>query len=179
MPEAYISVGSNLDRERHIGEALRCLRTRCTDLRTSNVYESDAIGFEGPPFLNLVVALRTSDSIPQTVQVLQRIERACNRVPSQTLCSRNLDLDLLLFGQCVVDDGDRHIPHPDILRYAFVLRPLAELAGAVRHPLTGHTMARLWEEFDHPEQPLLKPYLMVGLTDRADAVNRCSDNELL
>ncbi len=163
LTEVYISIGSNLDREHNIRRALHRLRDSYACLQVSSVYESAAIGFDGPPFLNLVACYNTADSIAQTLRVLYDIEGLCGRERNDALGSRSLDLDLLLFGQCVVDEGQRCIPHPDILRYAFVLQPLAELAGSLIHPQSGRTIAALWAEFQHSGETLVEPYAMHDL----------------
>ena len=180
LTEVYISIGSNLDREHNIRRALRYLHASYTDLKLSKVYESEAIGFNGPPFLNLVACLNTTDSIPQALHALHNIEALCGRQRNRTLGSRSLDLDLLLFGQCVVDNGHRKIPHPDILRYPFVLQPLVELASNVIHPHEGRTIGALWRTFQLSCKSLLKPYSMLlsPSNGETDSVNPNNDQPL-
>lgn len=128
------------------------MRARFGELRLSPVYESEAQGFDGDPFYNLVLSLRCRETPPQLVAVTKQIEAAHGRQPGAVkFAPRTLDLDLLLHGDRVVESPDLRLPHPDILRYAFVLRPLAELAPGLLHPALGQTMTALWQTFDGPD----------------------------
>jgi 2-amino-4-hydroxy-6-hydroxymethyldihydropteridine diphosphokinase len=156
MAQVYVSVGSNLDRERNIATALQVLREHFGDLQQSSVYESAAVGFDSAPFYNLVVGFSTQES-PQVVQdQLHAIEDRCGRQRTATLSARTLDLDLLLYDDRVLTDGKLVLPREDINRYAFVLGPLAEIAGAVRHPVTAVSYADMWAAFDDSDQPLTR-----------------------
>jgi 2-amino-4-hydroxy-6-hydroxymethyldihydropteridine diphosphokinase len=154
MPQVYVSVGSNIDRQRNIAIALQALTERYGDLQQSQVYESAAVGFDSAPFYNLVLGFTTQDS-PQSIQEqLHDIENRCGRQRTATLSARTLDLDLLLYDDLVMQQGKLVLPREDIKRYAFVLRPLAEIAGSTRHPLTGVSFADMWADFDTKSQPL-------------------------
>ncbi len=155
MPGVYVSVGSNLQRDENIHGGIRRLRQRFGRIIVSTVYQSPAIGFEGGDFYNLVVGLDT-DLQPQELNAeLRRIEAAQGRRrDEENVSSRTLDLDLLLYGDLVIDDGDLRIPRDDIERYAFVLAPLAEIAPQARHPVSGKTFSELWRQFDESSQPL-------------------------
>lgn len=152
MAEVYISIGSNVERERHIGLGLRRLRQRYGRLRLSSIYESDAVGFEGEPFYNIVAGLESDESPSELVRVFRAIEMECGRSRGGSRYGpRTLDLDLLLYGDLVCDQ-ELTLPRDEITRYAFVLRPLSEIAGNLRHPVIGRTMGELWAQFQDPGQ---------------------------
>jgi 2-amino-4-hydroxy-6-hydroxymethyldihydropteridine diphosphokinase len=158
---AYVGVGSNVEPARHIRVALDSLESRFGWLRVSPVYRNPAVGFEGDDFLNLVVGFKTGESAAAIVAELERLHAAAGRVRAAgPFSSRTLDLDLLLYGEQVIADLD--IPRPDILRYGFVLGPLADLAPELRHPLTGATIAEHWARFDRARHPLQR--IAVALT---------------
>lgn len=144
--EVFVGVGSNLDRERHIVAGVAALREAFGALRESSVVDNPAVGFIGDDFLNLVVAFETDDSVDVVAERLQAIEKSFGRVRGgDRYVARALDLDLLLYGKIV--NADMRIPRPDVLEYAFVLGPLAEIAPDTRHPVTGQTYAELWQAF--------------------------------
>lgn len=146
--KVYVSVGSNIDREKHIGAALIAMENLYGSLQLSAVYESAAVGFESSPFYNLVVGFE-SDVPPLAIQQqLHEIEDQHGRVRTASLMARTLDLDLLLYGDEVIDSGGLHIPRDDITRYAFVLCPLAEIAGDSKHPENGIDYKTLWDDFE-------------------------------
>lgn len=156
MAQVYVSVGSNLDRERNIAIALQVLTDRYGELQQSSVYESAAVGFDSAPFYNLVLGFSTQES-PQVIQdQLHAIEDRCGRQRTATLSARTLDLDLLLYDDRVMADGKLVLPREDINRYAFVLGPLAEIAGTARHPVTAVSYADMWAAFDDRDQLLTR-----------------------
>ena len=156
MAQVYVSVGSNLERERNIATALQELTESYGELQQSSVYESAAVGFDSAPFYNLVVGFSTQES-PQVIQhQLHAIEDRCGRQRTATLSARTLDLDLLLYDDQVMTDGKLVLPREDINRYAFVLGPLAEIAATARHPVTTVSYAEMWAAFDDSDQPLTR-----------------------
>jgi 2-amino-4-hydroxy-6-hydroxymethyldihydropteridine diphosphokinase len=154
MAQVYVSVGSNIERQRNIATALQVLTEVYGELQLSSVYESAAVGFDSEPFYNLVLGFSTQQSPQAVQQQLHVIEDRCGRQRTASLSARTLDLDLLLYNDRVMADGKLVLPRDDINRYAFVLRPLAEIAGTVRHPVTGVTFADMWAAFDDETQPL-------------------------
>jgi 2-amino-4-hydroxy-6-hydroxymethyldihydropteridine diphosphokinase len=154
MAQVYVSIGSNIDRDRNIDGALQALAAAYGDLQQSSVFESAAVGFDSAPFYNLVVGFETDDS-PQAVQAtLHHIEDSQGRSRTAALAARTLDLDLLLYDELVMQEGKLVLPREDIHRYAFVLGPLAEIAGERRHPVTGVRYADMWSDFDDTGQEL-------------------------
>lgn len=146
MPEVFVGIGSNLDRERNIRSAIRRLGERFDSLRQSHIYESPAEGFDGPPFYNLVVGFETDLALDALVGVLKAIEAEHGRGDAQRgMRSRNLDLDLLLYGELYGSQAPVELPASDILRYVFVCVPLAELIPDWVHPATGETLASACE----------------------------------
>ena len=154
MTQVFIGIGSNIDRHRHIAAALGSLSESFGELSLSPVYECEAMGFDGPPFLNLVAALATTLPLPALLEELRRIERANGYGGgAPKFSSRSLDLDLLTYGELCGEFDGVVLPRPDITTYAFVLWPLADIAGAERHPASGITYLDLRARFS-PHQRL-------------------------
>ena len=145
MTDVYIGVGSNIDAERNITSAIDVLQERMGVVELSCTYRNPPVGFDGDDFLNLVLRLQ-SDAGPVAVEkVLSEIERYAGRARTgQDSGPRSLDLDLLLYGSLI--DAELRLPHEDVLKYPFVLRPLAELAPTLTHPITGIPVAQSWLE---------------------------------
>jgi 2-amino-4-hydroxy-6-hydroxymethyldihydropteridine diphosphokinase len=130
------------------------LRERFGKLRVSPVYRNPAVGFDGDDFFNLVAAFESDAGFEQVHTVLEQIESACGRVRGgPRYAPRTLDIDLLLYGD-LVHDAPPVLPRKDLLRYAFVLKPITDVAPEHRHPVTGRTFAAHWAEFDVTSQPL-------------------------
>ncbi|HEY5789787.1 MAG TPA: 2-amino-4-hydroxy-6-hydroxymethyldihydropteridine diphosphokinase [Gammaproteobacteria bacterium] len=157
MAVIFISLGSNLDREVQLRAAVRALRASFTGVSLSPVYESAAVGFDGPPFYNLVARAETALDPAAVVARLHAIEDAQGRQRhADGWHSRTLDLDLLLYDALVEETAQYALPRPEITSHAFVLKPLADLAGTLRHPLQAARYADLWAAFDQAAQPLTR-----------------------
>lgn len=155
MPRVYLGVGSNIDRENNIRGALRALEERYGDIMVSPVYESAAVGFDGSPFYNLVVAIDTDKTVGMLAAELRAIEEAWGRDRrSPKFSSRTLDIDILTWGNACGEVDGVSLPRDEVLKYAFVLKPLADLVGNDRHPETLRPYAEHWEAFDPSKQPL-------------------------
>ena len=142
----YVSIGSNIDRERNIRAAVMALEQQFGHIGLSSVYETQAQGFAGDPFYNLVAGFETMLSADEINSALHAIENRHGRQRGkQKFAARTLDLDLLLYGDEVVDD--KNIPRNEITRYAFVLQPLVEIAPNLLHPQHKQTMLELWNDF--------------------------------
>lgn len=152
---AYVSIGSNIERERNVRSAVRSLRARYGDLTLSSVYESEAMGFDGSPFYNLAAGFDTEEGPAEVAGFLRTVEDYAGRDRGQPrFSSRTLDLDLLLWGDGTVEQDGLRLPRDEILTDAFVLGPLAEIAGGARHPVAERTYAALWADFDRASQPM-------------------------
>lgn len=155
MGTIYLGLGSNIDPEEHLGLAVRRLRERYGEIEASAVYRSAAVGFEGDDFLNLVVRLRSEETPVQICEEIERLHDLAGRVRSAgKWASRPLDIDLLLYDDLIVEEPPVRVPRSDVLDYSFVLRPMAELAPDLVHPVTGKTMLEHWQAFDADSQPL-------------------------
>lgn len=155
MVRAYVSIGSNIEPRRHVRQGLDALRAHFGELTISPVYRSRAVGFEGGDFLNLVVGFDTDAELDQLSAQLRAIEEACGRQRNaRKFSSRNLDLDLLLYGDTVRRDGELEIPRSEITRYAFVLRPLADIAAELQHPVEACSVGELWQAMAARAQPM-------------------------
>jgi 2-amino-4-hydroxy-6-hydroxymethyldihydropteridine diphosphokinase len=155
MARIYISIGSNIDAEKNIRGAVQALCELFGTLLISSVYESEAVGFEGDKFLNLVVAANTDDDVSLVSKALHTIEDSFGRDRSgPKFSSRTLDLDLLLYDDLVMHENGIQIPRDEISKNAFVLWPLSEIAPEQCHPESGISFAKLWEDYDKSSQQL-------------------------
>lgn len=151
MPDqvpVYISIGSNIDRERYVRAALDALVGWFGELDISPVYESEAVGFDGSPFLNLVVGVRTNLSVGELSRHFKQLEAENGRHPeAPKFSARTLDLDILTYGEAVGRMDGVELPRSEILKNAFVLRPLADLAPTVKHPVCRKGYLELWQAY--------------------------------
>ncbi len=157
MIPLHISMGSNIERGKHIRKALGLLAAELSDLRVSPIYESEAAGFTGDPFYNLVAGAETSRSLPQALALLRSIEDRCGRCrEGLKFGPRTMDLDLLLYGDFVGTVENTELPRPEITEYSFILRPLAELVPDARHPVSKRSWRELWQAHGDREAVALR-----------------------
>ena len=142
--KAFIGLGSNLgEREAMIRLALDDLARLPSTLllRASSLYDTEPVGeVDQPNFLNAVAQIDTELTARQLLWNLQLIEKRLGRVRTQRWGPRTIDLDLLLYGNQVVEEPDLKVPHPELTRRSFVLVPLVELDPLLVHPVTGETL---------------------------------------
>jgi 2-amino-4-hydroxy-6-hydroxymethyldihydropteridine diphosphokinase len=155
MGRAWLSLGSNIDAERWLGLAVAELRARFGALAVSPVYRSAAVGFDGPDFLNLAIGLDSDLGPEELNDWLHALEDRHGRVRGgERFASRTLDVDIVLYDDLVLSgEGHLQIPRGE-LRHAFVLKPMADIAPDVRHPVNGKTIAELWAAFPAASEPL-------------------------
>lgn len=157
MVRVALGIGSNLNRRRHIQAAVSALRDRFGDVTLSPVYRSTAAGFDGPDFYNLAALIDTDLDVDELHDVLREIENGEGRRRSGSrFSSRTLDIDILLYGDAVLYDSGHDIPRREILRHAFVLKPLCDLLPHETHPGLGEPFVVLWRRFaaSHPADGL-------------------------
>lgn len=156
MPEVMLSLGSNINREDNIRSALDALRRMFGEVEISPVYESEAVGFEGEAFFNLVARIHTGLAVGELSERLRAIEADHGRVREggKKFSSRSLDIDILTYGDRTGIVDGIELPRDEILKHAFVLMPLVDLAPDGMHPFEGKTFQQLLAEKDFSDQKL-------------------------
>jgi 2-amino-4-hydroxy-6-hydroxymethyldihydropteridine diphosphokinase len=155
MARVYLSLGSNQEPHRYLHAALQELRARFGELDVSPAYRSAAVGFDGPDFINLAVGLDTDLAPIALNEWLHALEDRHGRLRNvPRYADRTLDVDIVLYDDLVTQGpGHLDIPRKE-LRHAFVLKPMADIAPQLRHPVSGRTMAELWAAFPIEQEPL-------------------------
>lgn len=148
MAKAYLSLGSNLEPEKHLNAAVKALRETFGEVVLSDWLRTAAVGFDGPDFVNGAAVIETGWDVYRLNEWLHALEDAHGRrrdVPR--FSSRTLDIDIVFFDDLILDGpGNLRIPRPE-LKHAFVLQPLAQIAPDFVNPETGKTLAAMWREF--------------------------------
>lgn len=153
MSRVYISIGSNIERYRHVTAALNALEAWFGELVISPVYESESVGFEGSDFLNLVVGIETDLTVGELSRRFKQLEADNGRTGSAPKFSpRTLDLDILTYDDATGAVDGIDLPRAEILKNAFVLRPLADIAGDERHPVCGQPYRQLWQSYQRDQK---------------------------
>lgn len=153
--QVFLSLGSNIDREHNIRSGLNALARIFTPLAISPVYESEAVGFDGDAFYNLVVGLKATLSVGELAACLKDIEKDHGRVRGEKkFSSRTLDIDILTYNDCVGEVDGVQLPRDEILKHAFVLKPLVDLAPDALHPETKTSYQALLKAADFSGQNL-------------------------
>ncbi len=158
MTAVFVAAGSNVEPVANLRRALDELDRHYPGLRCSRAYRNRALGFEGDDFVNLALGFETDEGVHEVVGRLQQAEGACGRARNDPRWApRAMDLDILLYGDLVCDEPGLRLPRPDLVRRAYMLGPMAELAPEIVHPVLGSTMGELWSAFDrdaHGMQPV-------------------------
>lgn len=156
--DVYLGLGSNIEPERHIAAGFDALRDTFGPVACSPVYSSSSVGFSGADFLNAAACIRTAWSVGRLKTWLTELENQHGRDRSQPKFSdRCLDIDILLHGDKIGMIDGLMLPRDEILEQAHVLRPLADIAPDLIHPVTGLSISRHWKDFsgDKTLTPLL------------------------
>jgi 2-amino-4-hydroxy-6-hydroxymethyldihydropteridine diphosphokinase len=158
VPAVYVAAGSNVAPERNLARAVAALAREFTGARFSPWYRNRAVGFDGADFINLVAAFDTRLPVREVLATLHAIEAECGRPRgAPRWAPRSMDLDVLLYGDLVCDEPGLKLPRPDLLKRAYMLGPLAQIAPEVMHPTAHLSIGELWQRFDqaaHPLQPV-------------------------
>ncbi len=147
MPKIYLSLGSNIKPEENLNKAKELLSQEYQSEKESKIYKTKSEGFEGEDFLNQAICLLTEDSPDRVVATLKDIEKKIGRKDrSEKFSDREIDIDLLLYGNYVGKVLGKDIPHKDIDLYRFVLEPLAEIAPDFIHPKYQEKISEIWQK---------------------------------
>jgi len=157
MAQVFVAAGSNVEPERNLASAAAQMRREFPDIRFSSWYRNPAVGFQGDDFINFVAGFTTDLPVHEVIQRLQAIETICGRPrEAPRWAPRSMDLDILLYDALVLDEPRLKLPRPDLLKRAFMLGPLAEIAPDLAHPTRGMTIGELWQRFDQAAHPMTR-----------------------
>ena len=146
MHQVFISIGSNIDPLKNI-DKVKILLNNLFECTFSGLYETAAEGFEGNDFVNCVVGFKTDIAPADLNDILKNIEKNMGRTDRQKgMSNRIIDLDLILYGDLVLNDKYLSLPSDDIEKYSFILEPLVEIAGDIRHPVSKQSFKSLLME---------------------------------
>lgn len=163
MPIAYIGIGSNMgDKAQNCIQAVKALRGArgIGSVRMSGLYRTEPVGYTAQDeFVNCAAEIETDLSPRELLDLCKEIEGRLGRRETFHWGPRVIDLDILLYGQEIIDEADLKVPHPEMHRRRFVLAPLAELAPDAVHPQLGKVVGRLLAESDDSSKvvPLTVP----------------------
>ena len=144
----YLSLGSNVgDRAKHLRDAIASLRKAAIDVtQTSSIYETEPVDYlDQPWFLNMAVEAKTELNAGDLLHALRGIETQMGSKKVIVKGPRLIDMDILLFGDAIIDTPELQVPHPRMHLRRFALQPLAEIAPAVRHPVSSLKVQEMLE----------------------------------
>jgi len=151
--KVYLGLGSNLgDRKANLEKALHLLGQRLQIEQISSIYETEPVGYvEQPRFLNVVCRAQIDIGPLQLLSLIKGIEASLGRVPSFPNAPRPIDVDILFYGDLIMQTPELTIPHPRLEERAFVLIPLVELDEELVHPVSGERIRDLAAKVDGKE----------------------------
>ena len=156
MSTAYLGIGSNVDARTNVASGIAGLREAFGRVELSPVYQTSSFGFEGPDFINLVARIETDMGPLDLKEFLHALEdRHQRNREAPKFSDRTLDIDILLYDDLYLISPALELPHGEILSAAYVLKPLADLAPDLLHPVCRKTIAELWQAFS-PRNAKLK-----------------------
>jgi len=147
--KVFIGLGSNLgDRNRYLSEALRKIDNFARIVAKSSIYETDPVGYKNQGmFLNMVVEVTTSLDSEELLARLKKLEKEIGRQDGvMRFGPREIDLDILIYGDEIVKNDSIEIPHPRMAERGFVLESLSEIAPDLIHPVLNKTILELWTQ---------------------------------
>jgi len=157
MTKVALSIGSNINPAVNLRQAINSLRSQFGKIVTSSVYESEAVGFDGDNFLNLVVLISVDYELDELARILKSMEDQQGRDRNvEKFSGRALDIDVLTYDNLTGSHAGITLPRPEITENAFVLLPLSEVLPESRHPFFDKTYAELWSDYDKSKQNLWK-----------------------
>lgn len=157
MPQVFVAAGSNIAPEQNLALAVRELARVFPGSRFSPWYRNPAAGFAGEDFINLVAGFDTPLSPTAVLGHLHAIEAQCGRPrDAPRWAPRTMDLDVLLYDALVLEGPPLTLPRPDLLKRAYMLGPMADLAPEFVHPTAGKSIGELWREFDQATHRLTR-----------------------
>jgi len=146
--DVYVAAGSNVEPGRHLREAVKLLAAVYPGIRVSPAYRNAAVGFAGDDFLNLALHFVTDHEVDEVVAHLQAVESQCGRArDAPKWAPRSMDLDILLYGTLVCERPGLTLPRPDLVRRAYMLKPMVDLAPDLVHPASNARLADVWQAF--------------------------------
>ena len=161
MPRVFVGVGSNIKREDNIALGLKALKNEFGPLKQSPLYDTQPLGFEGDNFYNLVVSFETDLPVTEVDRILNNIEHLYQGEENNKakFRPRSLDLDLLLYGNAVLETDRFKLPRSDVYERAYVLKPLLDLCPDLQDPVSGKAFSEIWEALQRQQDTstLLKP----------------------
>ncbi|MBX2838447.1 MAG: 2-amino-4-hydroxy-6-hydroxymethyldihydropteridine diphosphokinase [Gammaproteobacteria bacterium] len=147
MNSVYLSIGSNIDPATNFQRCAVFIRKHFNHAQWSPIYQSRAIGMDGPDFLNAAVLIKTTLGIDTFPALLKTLEKELGRTDEQAAFSnRTIDADIVLFNDSCIDLPELTIPRPELVSMAFVLVPMVDIAANVIHPRAQKSLATLLDE---------------------------------